>query len=110
MIKANELRVGNLVNVAGIGVTEIDHLKKGVDYTELLPTPITKNLLLKAGYEYIKEIDGYADAKHVVYLHEDRIVFHPFCTNDRDCYIKIKSVHHWQNVVFAITQKELTFK
>ena len=92
-MKANELRIVNYVSYFNDVVKiksiykensqyYIQAFRKNTEYNNVIdsfkPIPLTEEWLLKAGYEYISEIDGYADGKHVAYLHADGIVFHPF--------------------------------
>lgn len=72
------------------------------------PIPLTEEWLVKLGFKWIEESQGYFDKNHAVYLWVIGVIeFHPFCTNDEDCQIEIKHVHQLQNLCFALTQNEL---
>jgi hypothetical protein len=114
-MKANELRIGNLVMYSNggilfkvIGISEFgidvedDIETTYMEYENFNPFPLTKELLLKFGFE--KRENG-----HFV---KDGIVLYPI----RDLYFRgnlfikadIKYVHQLQNLYFALTGKELT--
>jgi len=74
------------------------------------PIQITLPWLDVFDFEWCKEAVGFFDNNHAVYLLDDGVEFHPFCTNDKDCWIKIKYVHELQNLCFALTGIELEIK
>lgn len=84
----------------------------GIWCAKINPIPITPEILERCGFEYIDmPVNGYADDKHLCYQQIDgTIVFMPFCTDDKDCHIHINYLHQLQNLYFALTNQELTFK
>lgn len=120
---ANELRIGNYL----CGLKMEDPIRRindsiqynyqteryeldciGLEYFE--PIPITEEWLLKFGFEWCNEVSGYFDNLHAIYLKYPKIQFHPFCTNDKDCWNEIEYVHQLQNLYFALTGTELVIK
>ena len=111
-ITANELRIGNVVNIIGIVPIQIDAQRilsfaNGDDTYK--PVPITEDWLLKFGFElrgiyyhfpnsYFK-LEQYKN-KNAYWLRSG--------TEDLDC-TRINYVHQLQNLYFALTGKELTY-
>ncbi len=124
MIKANELRVGNIFHtliVKSITETGVNFSARYEGYLEtpfedLKPIPLTEDWLLKLGFE--KYNDNYSidtlhglnsgkPSKLVIRYTElqNMVVVRP---GNRTIYIK--SVHQLQNLYFALTGEELEFK
>lgn len=132
-MKANELRVGNYVDYIGevvtiIGVTAehpfinritIDYL----EYEEILPIPLTEEILLKCGFEECT--DYYFDGKSMFFydIHkslENSEFYIYFNENNKICLsimeeediisksLNIQHLHQLQNLYFALTNEELT--
>jgi len=119
-MKANELRIGNLIYVDsklryvfGTIYKTIQHNYNTQNSTysenyenECEPIPITEEWLLKFGFE-VYEFDN----KENQYRFKDRLIvirdnnFHDYGTS-----VKLKSVHQLQNLYFALTNEELTIK
>jgi len=114
---ANELRIGNLVDLGNriAKVIEINHLACVVvdleetqdtieDYDRTKPIPLTEEWLLKFGFKRngkkltFWKIDLVEDEEGIFSFDESRI------------YIDVKYVHQLQNLYFALTGEELTFK
>lgn len=110
MLKETDLRIGNLV-LDGHEIEKVNHrmiemlVKKEAEFD---PIPLTEEGLIKFGFEWCNEAAGYFDSLHAAYLMYPKIQFHPFCTNDKDCWIEIEHVHQLQNLYFALTGNELT--
>jgi hypothetical protein len=129
MIKSNELRVGNfftdktkcnylveIETVSRYGTTKI-RVTEGdsgyvydSDLTHLSPTPLTPEILEKCGFvkSLTTAVHGMIteDGKNRFTVFEDgRFKFHT-----EDLSVKIKYLHQLQNLVFALTGEELTFK
>ena len=117
-MKANELRIGNYVSVTWNGsseITEIEQyhvrLKDGFsDIESLRPIPLTKEWLLKFGFNanrYNDEFELYPLMFDCEYTDhgEWNISYdgHPLST-------EVKYVHQLQNLYFALTGEELTLK
>lgn len=116
-MKASELRIGNLLrnNLNGNILIPCDILcdgintdrHEGLNYCFIDPIPLTKEWLLKFGFEkrgvnrtrwVFWKIDLVEDEKGIYSFDESRI------------YIDIKYVHQLQNLYFALTNEELTLK
>jgi hypothetical protein len=119
-MKANELRIGNYIKrpngaryngeIKEVNELTIAILRKRPDDGEYLPISLNEEWLLKFGFEWCNEAAGYFDNLHAVYLMYPNVQFHPFCTNDKDCWIELQYVHQLQNLCFALTGKELEIK
>ena len=102
-MKASELRIGNLVYKNGIA-TEItaDTMLDILRYTTPFePIRLTEEWLLKFGFERNK--DAWTS-----FIKNDVII-----ATDKFIYMsrtKLKYVHQLQNLYFALTGEELTFK
>ena len=129
-IKANELRIGNYVywsvnpyknnleEITGIfidteGLVEKDEMiisTKTMDgelFSEFKPIPLTEERLLDFGFEYFEEHSigkGYRD-KISIRLNKDGGFYYVYGIGE---YSLLKYVHELQNLVFALTKKELT--
>jgi len=127
MIKANELRIGNLVS-NDRSTCEILHLNGGdfinctlktkqgnpinAHYDLIEPIPLTEEWLLKAGFRKSK-LEGYE--VHFIYQHQ-KIHSGVTAIYNADFSMKldnvargIKYVHKLQNLYFALTGEELVF-
>jgi hypothetical protein len=122
-MKASELRIGNLVDLGNriAKIIEIAHLACVVvdleetqdtieDYERVKGIPLNEDWLLKFGFEWCNEAVGYFDKDHAAYFMYPNVQFHPFCTNDKDCWIELQYVHQLQNLCFVLTGKELEIK
>lgn len=128
MIKAEELRIGNLVNrndlVSGDIRTErvLEIRKKKVmisgpikfvtDFNSIHPIPITEQWLQDLGFvmddTYRSEIHPFIDwVKDDVRIQDP---YREFTYNDGDDLIEIKHVHQLQNLYFTLIGKELTIQ
>ena len=119
-MKANELRIGNLVKdsfgVIEISITGESYFEKTIyDFGKIEfasiyePIPLTEEWLLKFGFEKKK---GYYDRYYYSIDGMDiRIDADMFETEVGECLYKtIKYVHQLQNLYFAINDEELTMK
>jgi hypothetical protein len=120
-IKANDLRIGNLVrnNLSGEILKACDVLCDGINtdkieglnYGFIEPIPLTEEWLLKFGFEYRKEIlfDGWY-SKLINYnsirIFKDENGFFKYYSS----ITYIQHVHQLQNLYFALTGEELTIK
>jgi hypothetical protein len=119
MIKANELRIGNLT-MQGV-VSEIDKGSFRVinenneslksTWFEIEPIPLTEEWLLKLGFEktmtWTYTIDLLGSLKLVYYLGEKgwSLGFKNYSD-----FSNLKYLHELQNLYFALTGKELEMK
>jgi hypothetical protein len=127
-MKANEIRLGNLVTYDG-RVFEIDTIAKEfptlntiefgigvVDWMNINSIPLTEEWLIKFGFGDAritnrlytrKKTDGF----YGFYINKETM---SYCTFDYegtiDDIIKIEYVHQLQNLYFAVTGEELTMK
>ena len=83
-------------------------------YEYIEPIPLTEEILLKCGFEKSNDLDKFY---HLDLLNEwTRIYFNPkhkVCTlsiNQHDSRISIQYLHQLQNLIFSLTQKELTIQ
>ncbi len=118
-MKANELRIGNIVNV---GIIE-NMLESGVHvgkgkcyiYSEFEPIPLTEEWLLKFGFEITYSSNFRLKLDHKTH-NEIGFDFSHVADNSMEGfrfyghYIKIQYIHQLQNLYFALTNKELTLK
>jgi hypothetical protein len=130
-MKANELRLGNLVYITDetysffykqeteINIHNLIYLcgetKEPIEYT-IEPIPLTEEWLLKFGFEETDPktfMDGLYSRKKGdgFYINKETM---SYCTFDYegtiDDIIKIQYVHQLQNLYFAVTGEELTMK
>ncbi|MCZ2084806.1 MAG: hypothetical protein LC112_11090 [Flavobacteriales bacterium] len=124
MIKANELRIGNLVSRLDLGdhslrVESVLELRKDKVlttgpisviclYSETKPIPLTEEWLFKFGFEnkILSSEFSMNDFPFIIYNNEiwtDR-------DNDDDVICKVDFVHELQNFYFAVKRKELELK
>lgn len=120
MIKASDLRIGNLVypfddiqlvEYKTILSDAISVSVKDFENTEhLYPIPLTEEWLVRMGFEK----DGYNYWAHSDKYFElrDKAPNYCFCVNcgEYDCSEDIQYVHQLQNLYFALTGTELTIK
>jgi hypothetical protein len=112
-MKANELRVGNLVKHNGnwsyrshsapteIIWTDSDWYALGectMDLNDIEPVPLTEEWLLK--------YDHYLPSSFEIYQRKERIHIYHFGHYLATC----DYLHEWQNLHFALTNEELTLK
>ena len=123
MIKANELRIGNLfieensnkiIEVIGLDKKTVVFSWKFLYQWQAKPIPLTEEWLLKFGFENV----------HTDWFYKDiaKTNSYQFCFNiclsngkitldsgfDENSIIKLKYVHQLQNLYFALTGAELT--
>lgn len=120
MIKANELRIGNWVEVddkpalvtqifdSGITCNHNDDITNGEAFKHITPIPLTPEILEKAGFEngcpYSKEY-GHTAPKEAFFFEND---YYPNeMSNGRSIGTEIKYMHQLQNLYFALTGEEL---
>jgi hypothetical protein len=113
---AIELRIGNYVLRNGflqehketfneIVVSHNDITACVVSSESFKPIPLTEEWLLKFGFEKNKE-HGYFEFDRLIVAIHDGV--NQFYLCDIDIFVKIETVHHLQNLYFAIRNKELT--
>ena len=119
MINANELRIGNYINVYdGVGpkymyqVTGYDIDEIDGDGTDCFPIPLTPEILEKCGAE--KEHNGWykiSICNDWSYIFWERRAGFELSVNKHSIMLtNIQYLHQLQNLYFALTNSELTFK
>lgn len=116
MIKANELRIGNIIYTTVFGghtlfeVLQRDFKK---DFTDFEPIPLTEEWLLKFGFNQpnVPQKEFIYEFLRICQNTNDQFVeTELFYTADPDIpnWLEIKYVHQLQNLYFALTGEELT--
>lgn len=107
-MKAQELRIGNLVYDSTKNVHRIERLDEKWDFIGRFPIPLTEEWLVKSG---AKKIDDILDIFEL-----DRFELFPFYTygfwkvvdKETKAYItKVSYVHELQNMYFVLNGEEL---
>lgn len=119
MIKANELRIGNLVFLND--KQKVWEIMNGFDIDEMTENStvdhiaLTEDWLLKAGFIKIKFLNAYFVQENG-YKYLDMIIRHGLFEGHRfifdfanEKYVNLKYVHQLQNLYFALTGEELVF-
>ena len=113
-MKANELRIGNyvmyssLIQVNGYNIAECEEYP-----TRFAPIPLTREWLLKFGF--VEKIDAYFYNDYCIEdIHNGATWVISEFDHITDEFTAIgcgiKYVHQFQNLYFALTGEELTFK
>lgn len=113
-MKANELRIGNLVEYfERVTPINVVHLKYLLESSEnFKPIPLTEEWLLKFGIYFTSEKEWYQLTFTIKgLLFETASSMEGFTYNlCFDDMINIKYIHQLQNLYFALTNEELTIK
>ena len=129
MIKANEIRVGNLFNVfkdtpypvAMIGLFDVQLFTPSGDLvqdkiSELQPIPLTEEILLKCGFVWLEDFE---QEKALILSLNQRIKIGYYKGDVKCCSIyqdgrcvdfrsnSHPNLHQLQNLIFALTNEEL---
>lgn len=124
-MKANELRIGNLVQVDG-AIVKVDSIHTSEQYntarTEngrlysfvldcVEPIPLTDDWLVKFGF-IEKDKWFYKEGFCIGYLTTEDNLQIEYCIAGHGGWkvLELKSVHQLQNLYFALTGEELTLK
>ena len=119
-MKAQELRIGNYVNLNGKdkqlgigGLKEIAYEEFSPKHTNVFkPIPLTEEWLVKFGFERVALNDGvhYENDNMWIYLLSDCFDLELNTHNERFNLFRQykKHVHQLQNLFFALTGEELT--
>jgi hypothetical protein len=132
-MESKELRVGNLVSYFNNDMVKVDGISKesgqyyinakknNTTYNNVIeafkPTIITKEILFKYGFNensdgnYLLSLNQFLNLE-LMKVGDEWLNFSVEKTNDDNCFSfeRIRYVHQLQNLYFALTQKELTFK
>ena len=105
-MKTNELMLGNYYLSFGVDLKQVETLHKDKILIDFQPIQLTEKWLLKFGFK--KDWNGYflgmlsfSKTKHNEFM---------ICVNDLPIQKICKYVHQLQNLYFALTGEELTFK
>lgn len=118
-MKAQELRLGNLVYDTGgkVNTINMDAFKYLLSYgdtdiCQVKPIPLTEEWLVKFDGKKIlySEIKDYSFGDYSVTIIKDVFKFWVVDSIDSPLCIEIKYVHQLQNLYFALTGEELTIK
>ena len=123
-MKANELRIGNLVEVLGktrsvlgisnrlrpdVGYFEFEGLKTPLKGFHLKPIPLTEERLVKLGFDNSFGMQWYKDGVRVSMATPTTMLFwRDEFNEDEVITLKDKYVHTLQNAWVLITGEELT--
>ena len=114
-MKANELRIGNYVDLGGMrNLYQITDEILGC--LNLNPIPLTEEWLIKLGFEkkenslFTKKLEYIYNS--LKYCEDYKIWIYYNDDNDAACnsIADLNFVHELQNLYFALTKKELTMK
>ena len=130
-MKANEIRIGNyyqdrygnyhIVEELSKSSFVDDHFDRGVSTKQMLPIPLTEEILLKAGFEKEYEDDRYGrvflvpNTKYIIrivnYGNPQKVDFgYSLEISDDKNWSDIKRIyfiHELQNLIFALTGEEI---
>ena len=112
-MKAEELRIGNWIRYAGqeIELTrqkfKLSVFTLGLDELHE-PIPLTKEWLIRFGFEYNYSFDLYSKSGFDIQLLENGIEF--YIGEYGSYFTWIECIHQLQNLYFALTGQELTIK
>jgi hypothetical protein len=110
MIKANELRIGNLVYDNLGGTLKIKGISLESGLSHIKPIPLTEEWLLKFGFER-QENNWKTMDLHFATISWERLAGTALSFEKESIYLpNIKHVHQLQNLYFALTREELTIK
>lgn len=112
-MKIEDLRIGNWI--LGTNSERKSELKPFQVYAETFcdiestygifePIPISEDILLKCGFEYIKEV-GYCDKNNVIYQTANGWELLINCIDK--CNVEIKYLHQLQNITYFLINEEL---
>lgn len=117
-MNANELRIGNWVDVSGeiqvslLDLSNIYNWKeryRGYATCPYRPIPLTEEWLVKFGFE-IRESHTTDRFWKNDFLFKDGKLYIHFSMDEGDFYVECKYVHQLQNLYFDLTGEELTIK
>ena len=117
-MKANELRLGNLIydiperggKIISVNKVWIDDDGECLYFDLCNPIPLTEEWLVKFGFEYINDYWLHDEFDFDIVMHGHGYVFADI-SEDSGRYFahgKFQYVHQLQNLYFALTGKELT--
>ena len=119
-MKASELRIGNWASEENeseeyfeLQIINYNWIK---DHDAFEPIPLTEEWLVKFGFEYCSESEGF----QMKGFHVENREFDKYSSNIKkdefgiwfinSCLVDLKHVHQLQNLYFALTGEELTLQ
>ena len=110
-MKATELRLMNLIynkqgNTVYVNTNHLTILLYGIE-NEFKPIPLTEEWLLKFGFEFDEEDDGYQKGKYKVSVSDEGCLFFINIGYYPEEIAEFNYVHQLQNLYFALTNEEL---
>lgn len=121
-MKANELRIGNYVNIEGDVVKVKEIYEKSIHYANseyesfatedfIQPIELTEEILVKIGFEkFVKSFRMELSGCRLDYFIDKTLYIykkHTNCCLIKDLEIKCEYIHQLQNSFFLLTGKEL---
>jgi hypothetical protein len=111
MIKATELRLGNLVDAVGVGECRLSVIEKDKEYKDLFSILLTEEFMRQKGFSTTSSHVGYHEYRvgslRLLINKGDKEVS---ACNSKGFLCNIKSAHQLQNLYFALNNEELVFK
>lgn len=104
MIKATELRIGNLVLDSTGNVHKIERLDEKFDFSDRKPIPLTEEWLVSGGFTK-PFINGHTWINGILII----IFWHGSIEYVGNNKTKIKYIHQLQNLYFCLIGEELVF-
>ena len=126
-MKSTELRIGNwvlasynnkdykvieVIDVLGYGINQhYDDVEYNFEDEDVKPIPLTKERLLKFGFEYSSSYETYCKGDYCIHIKDGEFHFMNDSCSNAGCYYltTIKYVHQLQNLYHALGE-ELTIK
>lgn len=115
MIEPKDLRIGNYYQGASRGNIEIVTWQTLRDLSEgklnLLPIPLTEEILLKFRYKKIRDNEFLFDNHFIIFIKESEIDFYLYNSEGNDFFVcEIQFAHELQNLHYSIKKEKITFK
>lgn len=133
MIQPHELRIGNYVTQKTLGIIKITGIDEDYIYTtydnsdyyfkssKINPIPITEDELIKLGFEKRESLsynDWYIGINpitrdwlfYITWLKNPESINAPNVPFYKNGFHKLTYIHELQNLYFALTNQELTYK
>jgi hypothetical protein len=114
-MKTNKLMLGNYYLSFGVDLKQVETLHKDKILIDFTPIPLTGEWLLKFGFDQEDDFHFFIKISPFgtcLYLNIDINIYQIGCenkswySNNMDIYF----IHQLQNLYFALTNEELTFK
>jgi hypothetical protein len=124
-MKANELRIGNYVNIEGDVVKVKEIYEKSIHYANseyesfatedfIQPIELTEEILVKIGFEkFVKSFRMELSGCRLDYFIDKTLYIykkHTNCCLIKDLEIKCEYIHQLQNAHYLLTNEELEVK